>query len=144
MRLAAEIVAHGLRLCDLGITSPYSQQIKLIQGRVARAVRQDARASVMTIDKFQGQDRKAMVVSLVRSNASKTTGTLLKDFRRVNVALTRAQTKLVIVGDSSTVTEEPTLAAVFQGVCDLGTIIDLGDAAAAFSMGMEGQILPSM
>jgi DNA replication ATP-dependent helicase Dna2 len=143
-RLATEFVARSLRLCDLGITSPYSQQTKLIQGQVARAVRQDASASVMTIDKFQGQDRKAMAVSLVRSNASKTTGALLKDFRRVNVALTRAQTKLVIVGNSSTVTEEPTLAVVFQGVQELGTIIDLGEASAGFSMGADDRLLHSV
>jgi DNA replication ATP-dependent helicase Dna2 len=132
-KLAAEFVACGLRLCDLGITSPYSQQTKLIQGRIRGLLQKDPSTSVMTIDKFQGQDRSAMVVSLVRSNASKATGALLKDFRRVNVALTRARTKLIVVGNSETVTQVPTLAAVFEGVRDLGTIVDLSKPEASFS-----------
>lgn len=124
--VAAALLARGVAPADLGITSPYSQQVRLIQGRVPAAC-------VMTIDKFQGQDKAAMVVSLVRSNGAAATGALLTDFRRVNVALTRARTKLVIVGDSGTVCRVPTLRAVLDGVRELGRVVDLADAGFEYS-----------
>lgn len=55
-----------------------------------------------TADKFQGRDKEVVVLSLVRSNENQTVGDLLKDWRRVNVALTRARTKLLVLGSRST------------------------------------------
>jgi DNA replication ATP-dependent helicase Dna2 len=123
-RIAAEFVALGLPAAAVGITSPYSQQIKRISTEM-EAFPALAGASAMTVDKFQGQDRAVMLVSLVRSNAEASPGVLLADFRRVNVALTRAKTKLIIVGDSSTVAVVPVVAAMLTGVQNFGRVVDL-------------------
>ena len=55
-----------------------------------------------TIDRFQGRDKPAIIVSLVRSNSDGKAGRLLQDFRRLNVAFSRAKEKLVIVGSFAT------------------------------------------
>ena len=52
-----------------------------------------------TIDKYQGRDKGTIVISFVRSNAKNVIGELLKDWRRLNVAITRAKKRLVLVGD---------------------------------------------
>lgn len=122
--VAAALVARGVAAELVGITSPYSRQIARLSHEMA-AFPELAGASVMTIDKFQGQERAAMIISLVRSNASGLTGALLADFRRVNVALTRARTKLIVVGNAATVAAVPTMAAARDGVDALGVRIDL-------------------
>jgi len=58
--------------------------------------------TVNTIDSFQGQERDIIYISLARSNADNTIG-FLSEIRRMNVAMTRARMKLVVVGDSSTI-----------------------------------------
>ena len=62
--------------------------------------------SVKTIDGFQGQERDVIYISLVRSNDNQEIG-FLSDTRRMNVALTRAKKKLVVIGDSSTFGNHP-------------------------------------
>lgn len=57
---------------------------------------------VSTIDRYQGRDKDAIVLSFVRSNPKGKVGRLLEDFRRLNVAVTRAKCKLVMVGSYST------------------------------------------
>ena len=60
--------------------------------------------TVQTIDGFQGQERDVMYISLVRSNEKNEIG-FLSDYRRMNVAMTRAKMKLIVVGDSGTIGE---------------------------------------
>ncbi|KAJ5059176.1 AAA domain-containing protein, partial [Bipolaris maydis] len=55
-----------------------------------------------TADKFQGRDKEVVIVSCVRSNENGVVGDLLKDRRRINVALTRARSKLIILGSEKT------------------------------------------
>ena len=69
------------------------------------AFEKKAGLEVSTIDKYQGRDKEAIVLSLVRSNAIGRTGKLLEDHRRVNVALSRAKRKLIIVGSYHTLSE---------------------------------------
>ena len=59
---------------------------------------------VSTIDRYQGRDKEAIVLSLIRSNEMGRTGKLLEDFRRMNVALSRAKRKLIIIGSYHTLT----------------------------------------
>lgn len=61
---------------------------------------------VNTIDGFQGQEKDVIYISLVRSNETGEIG-FLKDFRRLNVAMTRARKKLVVIGDMSTLSYHP-------------------------------------
>ena len=89
---------------SVGIISPYKAQVeylKLQTENLTSVTGRDVRISVNTIDGFQGQERDIILISMVRSNESGEIG-FLSDFRRMNVALTRAKKKLVVIGDSST------------------------------------------
>lgn len=90
----------------IGIISPYKQQILVLKEALASAGLQKyaEKISVDTIDSFQGQERDIIYISLTRSNTNKEIG-FLSDIRRMNVALTRARKKLVVIGDSSTLSK---------------------------------------
>jgi ATP-dependent RNA/DNA helicase IGHMBP2 len=79
------------------VISPYRAQVDLLQKEFSQA----AGVTVNTIDSFQGQERDVVYLSLVRSNDKGEIG-FLRDYRRMNVAMTRAKMKLVIIGDSAT------------------------------------------
>lgn len=81
-----------------GIISPYRLQVKQLQEKLSLLVMNN----INTIDSFQGQERDVVIISLVRSNNQNEIG-FLKDYRRMNVAMTRARKKLIIIGDSATV-----------------------------------------
>ncbi len=82
---------------SVGIISPYRAQVELLQNEFAP----ENFVTVNTVDSFQGQERDIIYISMVRSNDKNEIG-FLKDYRRMNVAMTRAKKKLVIVGDSAT------------------------------------------
>ena len=63
-----------------------------------------------TADKFQGRDKEVIVISLVRSNSQGSVGDLLQDWRRINVAFTRARSKLIIVGSRTTLSSNALLS----------------------------------
>lgn len=91
-------------LPTIGIISPYRHQVELLKGAVASsALLQSAGKSITvnTIDSFQGQERDVIYISLARSNADSVIG-FLSEVRRMNVAMTRARKKLVVIGDSAT------------------------------------------
>lgn len=91
---------------DIGIISPYRAQVQYLRQLVGRdaELRPFRRSiSVNTVDAFQGQERDVVLVSMVRANAEGQIG-FLRDLRRMNVAMTRARTKLIILGDSTTLT----------------------------------------
>ena len=94
---------------DVGMISPYKGQVHLLR----RLLRQDkywkpfrSLITVNTVDGFQGQERDVIVISLVRSNEEGNIG-FLRDLRRMNVAITRARMKLIIIGDRSTLCRMP-------------------------------------
>ena len=94
---------------DVGIISPYKGQIRLLRqllkrDRYWRPFR--SLITVNTVDGFQGQERDVIVISLVRSNAEGDIG-FLRDLRRMNVAITRARMKLILLGDRSTLCRMP-------------------------------------
>lgn len=80
--------------------SPYAGQVSAAREKLDKAIR------VSTIDSFQGQEKEVIIVSLVRSNDEGDIG-FLKDYRRMNVALTRAKEKLFVIGDSATLGADP-------------------------------------
>lgn len=92
---------------SIAVISPYRHQVEVLkEGLLAHATLQEvgSAVSVNTIDSFQGQERDAVFISLTRSNAEGTIG-FLSDIRRMNVAMTRARKKLVVVGDSATLSQ---------------------------------------
>ena len=89
---------------SVGIIAPYKAQIELLRDLVMKnpafdAVRENI--VVNTVDAFQGQERDVIYIGLTRSNEQNEIG-FLKEYRRMNVAMTRAKTQLVIIGDSAT------------------------------------------
>ncbi|WP_227259622.1 AAA domain-containing protein [Salarchaeum japonicum] len=94
---------HGLGAADVGVIAAYTGQVRLLRQRLGDAGFSDV--TVDTIDSFQGGEREGVVVSFVRSNDAHASGFLeLPDEgpRRLNVALTRARKRLVLVGDWTT------------------------------------------
>jgi superfamily I DNA and/or RNA helicase len=81
---------------SIGVISPYRKQVSLLREQI-----EDLSITVQTIDSFQGQERDIILISLVRSNENQQIG-FLSDYRRMNVAMTRAKLKLIILGDSAT------------------------------------------
>ncbi len=86
---------------SIGIISPYRAQINTLESLFA----DQKNVVVNTIDSFQGQEKDIIYISLVRSNEKGDIG-FLKDYRRMNVAMTRARKKLVIIGDSGTLAND--------------------------------------
>lgn len=74
--------------------------------------------SVNTVDGFQGQERDVIIISLVRSNDEGQIG-FLRDLRRMNVAITRARMKLIILGDKQTMTQHPFYRQLWQYIQQL-------------------------
>jgi superfamily I DNA and/or RNA helicase len=85
-----------------GIIAPYSGQVSFLNELKTNA---DAKFLVQTVDGFQGQECEQIIVSLVRSNERNEIG-FLKDYRRMNVAMTRAMKRLVLVGDATTLCKD--------------------------------------
>ena len=106
---------------DVGIISPYRAQVQYLHRQIkkkewAKPYRQ--LISVNTVDGFQGQERDIILISLVRANDDGQIG-FLRDLRRMNVAITRARMKLIILGDASTMTQHPFYRKLYNYIEDL-------------------------
>ena len=97
-QLVETLISTGVAPTDIGVITLYRSQLALIK----QSLRHHSGVEMHTADKFQGRDKEVVILSLVRSNEDQTVGELLKDWRRVNVALTRARTKLLVLGSKST------------------------------------------
>jgi ATP-dependent RNA/DNA helicase IGHMBP2 len=101
---------------DVGIIAPYREQINWLKENSAMYEFQTEKVeslSVKTIDGFQGEECDVIYISLVRSNSSQEIG-FLNDIRRLNVAITRARQKLVVIGDSATIGNHPFYKAFIE------------------------------
>ena len=96
-RKVQALVEAGLPPAEIALIAPYSAQVRLLRQQLTSI----SGLEVDTVDGFQGREKEAVVISLVRSNAEGEIG-FLADVRRMNVALTRARRKLIVVGDSAT------------------------------------------
>ena len=103
MHLDKLLSLAGDQKISIGIVSPYKEQVIHIQQNIKSDFDHfpDADITVDTIDSFQGQERDVIYISMVRCNDKNEIG-FLKDTRRMNVAMTRARKKLIIIGDSVT------------------------------------------
>ncbi|WP_367119239.1 AAA domain-containing protein [uncultured Mucilaginibacter sp.] len=107
---------------SIAVISPYSEQVRLLKEQLANTPALHLygdKVSVNTIDSFQGQERDVVLISLTRSNSEGIIG-FLADVRRMNVAMTRARKKLVIIGDSSTLSRLPFYANLISYAESIG------------------------
>lgn len=114
--LTLSLLSLGVPASEIGVIALYRNQLALLRTSLSSAQTQTqcselaapatgadmAAVELHTADKFQGRDKEVVIVSCVRSNENGVVGDLLKDRRRVNVALTRARSKLVILGSEKT------------------------------------------
>jgi superfamily I DNA and/or RNA helicase len=101
----------------VAVISPYDAQVQRLRQLLAARVEEGL--EVDSVDGFQGREKEAVVVSLVRSNDLGEVG-FLSDVRRMNVAITRARKKLVVVGDSATVARHPFYEAFVRHAQETG------------------------
>uniref|UniRef100_A0A8D2LNV7 DNA replication ATP-dependent helicase/nuclease n=1 Tax=Varanus komodoensis TaxID=61221 RepID=A0A8D2LNV7_VARKO len=94
--LTTLFIKAGCKPSDIGVISPYRHQLKIITDLMTNSYIN--KVEVNTVDKYQGRDKSIIIVSFVRNNYDGNLGELLKDWRRLNVAITRAKHKLVMVG----------------------------------------------
>lgn len=113
LKQVASLTAHlkclypGESLPTIGIISPYKHQVELLKEAALSFPELQGLGTALainTIDSFQGQERDAVFISLTRSNTESTIG-FLSEVRRMNVAMTRARKKLVVIGDSATLSK---------------------------------------
>ncbi|KAL3833010.1 hypothetical protein ACJIZ3_007746 [Penstemon smallii] len=113
------LLLRGIEGQDIGIITPYNSQANLIRGAVSEPV------EIHTIDKYQGRDKDCILVSFVRSceNPRNNTASLLGDWHRINVALTRAKKKLIMVGSCTTLSRVPLLKLLIEKVEELSSML---------------------
>ena len=96
-----KMLEAGVKPEEIAVISPYSAQVRLLAGRFSAPG-----LEIDSVDGFQGREKELVIVSLVRSNLTGELG-FLNDTRRMNVAMTRARRRLVVIGDSSTLSTLP-------------------------------------
>lgn len=134
-QLIESLISTGVNPFDIGVITLYRSQLALIKQNLRH---HQPAVEMHTADKFQGRDKEVVVLSLVRSNEKQNVGELLKDWRRVNVALTRARTKLLVVGSARTLNGNELLGKFVALMQGNGSIYNLPKNA------LEGHIWDEM
>lgn len=116
--MANLLLKCNMNIQDLGIISPYDDQVDLIKSLT--------KVEVNTVDGFQGREKEVVFISLVRSNSQQNIG-FLNDLRRLNVSLTRAKRKLVIIGNSTTLQSHSTYKGLVQYAKNKKFLLDMQD-----------------
>jgi DNA replication ATP-dependent helicase Dna2 len=119
--IAFSLVKCGVKASEIGIISPYRAQCRL----VSDCVREHEDLEVSTVDRFQGRDKEVIFISFCCANETKQVGSLLKDWRRVNVAFTRAKKKLLMLGSLSTLTSDSLFQSLFDLLSSKGWVYSL-------------------
>ncbi|KXB07078.1 hypothetical protein AKJ52_01010, partial [candidate division MSBL1 archaeon SCGC-AAA382C18] len=117
--LTSSFLDIGIAPEDIAVITPYGDQSDLIRRKIGIES-----LEVDTVDGFQGREKEVVLISFIRSNRKGNVG-FLDDVRRLNVAITRAKRKLVIVGDSDTVGTHETYSRLIRYISKNGLIITL-------------------
>ncbi|KAK4176425.1 putative DNA replication ATP-dependent helicase [Triangularia setosa] len=104
-QLVDSLILCGVPAEEIGVMTHYRSQLALLKYSL-RGTSGGRDVEMHTADRFQGRDKSVILLSLVRSNDTGSIGELLKDWRRINVAFTRAKVKLLVVGSKSTLLGE--------------------------------------
>lgn len=139
-QLCFGLICGGIDAKEIAILTPYRQQIRRISALLQQPTddpnaRTLNNVEVWTADKAQGRDKDIVIVSLVRSQAnendsiskSSSVGQLLHDVRRINVSLTRARKKLIILGNQSTLSNAPMLSRLWSFMLAKGWTLNLSE-----------------
>ena len=137
-QLVESLLATGIPASDIGIITFYRSQLALLK----QSLRQNPGVEMHTADRFQGRDKEVVVLSCVRSNETANVGDLLRDWRRVNVAFTRARSKMVILGSKRTLCGNELLRRFVALVEEKGWRYDLpaGAAEAHGELGVDSSV----
>ncbi|KAG0149650.1 hypothetical protein CROQUDRAFT_39662 [Cronartium quercuum f. sp. fusiforme G11] len=98
VQIVTALLHGGVPASEIGVITPYRQQIKLL----VYLLEHTPGVEIITADKAQGRDKACVIMTMVRSNKDEEVGQLLRDWRRINVCLTRARQKLIILGSRET------------------------------------------
>ncbi|KAI9819890.1 MAG: Tripartite DNA replication factor [Pycnora praestabilis] len=139
-QLVEALLTTGVAGSDIGVITLYRSQLALIK----QNLRHRSDVEMHTADKFQGRDKDVVILSLVRSNEQKNVGDLLKDWRRVNVAFTRARTKLLVLGSQETLRSNDLLKQFLELMDDKGWRYDLPKGATEGHLWDDGLTQLSM
>ncbi|WP_297519450.1 IGHMBP2 family helicase [Thermococcus sp.] len=112
-----KLLGMGVKPEWIGVITPYDDQRDLISSLLPEGV------EVKTVDGYQGREKEVIILSFVRSNMGGEIG-FLRDLRRLNVSLTRAKRKLILIGDSSTLSVHPTYRRLVEFVRERETMVD--------------------
>jgi DNA replication ATP-dependent helicase Dna2 len=104
-RIVESLISCRVAPSSIGIICPFNAQVKLIESTPQMTEWKSKGLECSTIDRYQGRDKPVVVLSFVRSNNRGKVGRLLGDFRRLNVAVSRAECKLIMIGSLSTLLE---------------------------------------
>ncbi len=114
IKKARDLITLGVPAAAIAIITPYSAQVRKL-----RELNDNEAIEIGSVDGFQGREKEAVIISLVRCNNDHEIG-FLRDTRRMNVALTRARRKLIVIGDSATISEHPFYAALLEHFDQVG------------------------
>ncbi|XP_054475788.1 DNA replication ATP-dependent helicase/nuclease DNA2 [Anoplopoma fimbria] len=127
-KLLSLLIKAGCKPSDIGVIAPYRQQLKSISALLQSTA--FTGVEVNTVDRYQGRDKSLIVFSFVRSSAEEgNLGELLKDWRRLNVAITRAKHKLLMVGSVTTLRRYAPVEKLLNHLQQGNMIIQLPPAA---------------
>ena len=118
-QMVENLVNAGLKPEDMAVISPYNDQVDLLDRDI-----DFEKLEIKSVDGFQGREKEAVIISLTRSNSQNAIG-FLKDIRRLNVSLTRAKRKLIVVGDRSTITSHKTYQHFVDYVEEYGRVVKI-------------------
>ena len=115
LKIVNDYLDLGFNEGDIGVISPYSDQVNIISN--------ETDVEVKTVDGFQGGEKEIIIMSTVRSNEKGKLG-FLEDLRRLNVAITRAMKKLIIIGDIETLNHNDTYKRLIEDCRSENTVIE--------------------
>ncbi|KAI8520978.1 Tripartite DNA replication factor [Branchiostoma belcheri] len=134
--LTSALVQAGCPQEDIGIIAPYRRQLRvlsdLLQGAGCPGMENSTGypgVEINTVDKYQGRDKSVIMVTFVRSNSAGQLGELLQDWRRLNVAITRAKHKLLLIGSVSTLRRYEPVARLLDHLTANQMVLELPPGA---------------
>ncbi|XP_059153320.1 DNA-binding protein SMUBP-2-like [Physella acuta] len=114
-----DLIKCGVKPVDIAVIAPYNMQVELIRTRLSG---QYPSLEIKSVDGFQGREKEAVVISMVRSNLKGEVG-FLAEKRRINVAVTRARRHLAVVCDTETVSHDPFIKSLVDYMLEKGEVL---------------------